>query len=292
MEAFRSCLIMPGNNPAMLLKSGSFGADVIIFDLEDAVAPSEKDAARLLVKHHLLNIDYCPNKVFVRINPLDSFGKEDIKEIVPCAPSGLIIPKAETAGHINAVAELVAKYERKDKPAIRFMPIIESARGVANIFSVTDSDNRIVAMSLGGEDLLASLGAKRSRERKEIFFARSMMVTAAAAAGVIAIDTPFIDVDDEQGLIEDTTVSKELGFSGKICINPRQVGKVNAIFSPSESEIKWAKKIIKAMKESEKNNSGVFAIDGKMVDLPIVLQAEKIISLAQYFGEERGDVHA
>ncbi|MBP2665619.1 MAG: Citryl-CoA lyase [Firmicutes bacterium] len=287
MDVFRSCLAVPGNNPAMLLKSSSLGADVSMLDLEDGVAPTEKDAARLLLKHTLKTLDFSPSKVFVRINSLDTLGKEDLKAIVPCSPYAIIIPKVETAEQIAQVVEIVERYEPKDKPQIRFMPVIETARGLANVFSVADSSKRIVAISLGGEDFLASIGSKRSRERKELFFARSMMVTAAAAAGIIAIDTPVIDVDDQQGLVEDATFSAEMGFTGKICINPRQVGTVNRIFSPSATEIKWAKRIIKAMREHEENNSGVFSLDGKMVDLPIALQAEKIMYLVRNYGLDR-----
>lgn len=284
----RTMLFIPGNNPGMLQNGGIFGADAIILDLEDAVAPSEKDSARLLVSHALRNIDYSGSEVVVRINTLDTFGRQDIQAIVPCCPAALLVPKVQTADDIQAVATAMAAAERPGQAPVKFIALIETPRGLAEAYAIATASKRVVALALGAEDYTAALGAQRTKEGSEILAARSALVNAAAAAGIQSIDTPFTDVNDEAGIIADTTFAKQLGFKGKLTINPRQIDSIHDVFNPSTKEIDWAEKVLIAIKRSEAEGSGVASLDGKMVDAPIVSRAERTLHLAQLLGLTKG----
>ena len=283
MQDFRSFLIMPGNNPGMLIKSRAYTADAMIFDLEDAVAPPEKDAARDLVAETMKAIDFGEKPIMVRINPLDVCGKEDLARIIPCRPVAIFLPKVESAAMVQEAIAEIEKYEAKGQEPTRLFTIIESAKGMRNIFEIAESSPRMAGLAYGAEDYTASIGAVRTRESKEIFYGRSQIVVAARAAGIQSLDTVFVDIEDGEGLTEDANFSMEMGFTGKVCINPRQINLVNKVFSPTPELIRWAKRVVAAFEEAKENKSGVINLDGKMVDLPIVLQAEKIMKQAEQF---------
>jgi len=283
-ELRRSMLFIPGNSPAMLQNGGVFGADSVILDLEDAVTPLEKDSARLLVAHALRYVDYGSSEKVVRINPLETFGREDIKAIVPCCPGALMVPKVQSAADIKKVVELVAEAERPGQQPVKLIALLETPQGIIEAYSIAQADKRVVALALGAEDYTAALGAKRTEAGTEIFTARSLVVNAAAAAGIQSIDTPFTDANDEPGLLEDTVVSKQVGFKGKMAINPRQVDIIHGVFNPSAADIDWAEQIIAALKKAEAEGSGVASLNGKMVDAPIVSRAQHILYLAQLLG--------
>ncbi|MEG6584174.1 HpcH/HpaI aldolase/citrate lyase family protein [Dendrosporobacter sp. 1207_IL3150] len=284
MELRRSMLFIPGNSPGMLQNGGVFGADAVILDLEDAVAPNEKDAARILVAHALNNVDYGASEKVVRINPLDTFGHEDIKAIVPCEPGALMVPKVQTAEDIKKVVELVAAAERTGQKAVKIVALLETPQGIHEAYNIAKADQRVVALALGAEDYTAALGAKRTKEGTEIFTVRSMIVNAASAAGIQSIDTPFTDANDEEGLLQDTIVAKQFGFKGKMAINPRQVDVIHGVYNPSDTDIEWAQQVIEALRKAEAEGSGVASLNGKMVDAPIVSRAHNIIFLAQLLG--------
>ena len=288
IELRRTMLFMPGNNPGMLQNGGVFGADSLILDLEDAVAPSEKDAARLLVAHALRNVDYGVSEKVVRINPLDTFASEDIKAIVPCRPDALLIPKVQCAADIHKILALMAGIEVNGQEKIKLIALLETPRGIAEAYSIAQADKRIVALALGAEDYTAALGAKRTSEGTEIFTARSMVINAAAAAGIESIDTPYTDANDEAGLLKDAQLAKHLGFKGKLAINPRQIDVIHSVFNPSLADVDWAQQIIKAIERAEAEGSGVASLNGKMVDAPIVNRAERILQLAKRLGIFRG----
>jgi citrate lyase subunit beta/citryl-CoA lyase len=274
-------LFIPGNNPAMLQNGGIFGADSIILDLEDAVAPGEKDAARLLVAQTLRDIDYGASEKVVRINPLDTFGEEDIKKIVPCRPDALLVPKVQSAKDIKKVVELIDRAKKPDQPFIDLVALLETPRGIAEAYNIAEADECVVALALGAEDYTAALGANRTKEGAEIFTARSMIINAAAAAGIQAIDTPYTDANDDDGLMKDTIIAKQLGFKGKLAINPRQIDIIHSVFNPSQADIEWAEQVIFAIRKAEREGSGVASLNGKMVDAPIVNRAERILHLAR-----------
>lgn len=284
MDLRRTMLFMPGNNPGMLQNGGVFGADAIILDLEDAVAPQEKDAARLLVAQALKTVDYGTSEKIVRINPLDTFEHKDIEDIVPCRPDALLVPKVESPEDIQEVARLVAAAEKPGQAPVKLIALLETPCGIAEAYRIAKADKRVVALAFGAEDYTASLGAKRTQEGTEIFSARTIVVNSAAAAGIQSIDTPFTDVNDREGLIADTLLAKQLGFKGKLSINPRQIDDIHNVFNPTEQDINWAERVIKAIRKAEAEGSGVASLDGKMVDAPIVARAERILFLARLLG--------
>lgn len=279
----RAMMFMPGNNPAMLQNAGIYGADTVIFDLEDAVAISEKDAARHLVYSAIKHLKY-PCEVAIRINHIQTpYGLEDLKVVLPAKPDLIRLPKAETAQDIRDVDEIITKAETENGFApgsIKMMAAIETAKGLMQAYEIATASPRMVALAIGGEDFVADLKTTRSKEGTELFAARSHLLLAARAAGINAIDTVFSNVNDEETFIAETKLIKQMGFDGKSVINPRQVRMVHEIFTPTEKEIMQAERIIAAYKDALERNSGVISLDGKMIDTPIVIRAERVLAYA------------
>lgn len=280
-------LFMPGNNPGMLQSATVFGADSIILDLEDAVSISEKDSARILVRDAIKNLDYSSVEVIVRINATTTeFALEDIDVIGRVKPDGLMLPKA-TENDMEMVDGILTRIEEEKgfpKDCIKLIPIVETAYGLENVYNIIKSSKRTVAVLLGGEDLTADMGIKRTKEGNEIFYARNKVAVACKASKVDCVDTPFTDVNDKEGLIKDTILAKSLGVTGKAAINPRQVNDINEVFAPSTEEIRYAKRVLKGVEEAEKEGKGVFAIDGKMVDAPVINRAKTVMEIANLLG--------
>ncbi len=284
----RSRLYMPGNNPYLSQNAFLFGADCIILDLEDSVPPSEKFDTRILVREILRNVDFGGTEKTVRINQMSSpYGRDDLEEIVPAEPDAIFIPKAETADDVRIVDEIVAEIKAKHKidKEIFYMPIIESAKGVWNAFDIASASENVVLLAFGAEDFTRDIGAQRTREGKEQFVARSMVVLGAKAAGVQASDTVWSDIEDVEGLRNSTIEAKELGFDGKGAIHPSQVDIINEIFNPTPDEIEYAKKVIAAFEEAKSRGDGVIAIGRKMIDAPVVARAQRILEMAEKIEE-------
>ncbi len=284
----RSRLYMPGNNPYLSQNAFLFGADCIILDLEDSVPPSEKFDTRILVREILRNVDFGGTEKTVRINQMSSpYGRDDLEEIIPALPDAIFIPKAETADDVRIVDEIVAEIKAKHKidKEIFYMPIIESAKGVWNAFDIASASENVVLLAFGAEDFTRDIGAQRTREGKEQFVARSMVVLGAKAAGVQASDTVWSDIEDVEGLRNSTIEAKELGFDGKGAIHPSQVDIINEIFSPTPDEIEYAKKVIAAFEEAKSRGDGVIAIGRKMIDAPVVARAQRILEMAEKIEE-------
>jgi citrate lyase subunit beta/citryl-CoA lyase len=286
MRLRRTMLFIPGNNPGMLQNGGLFGADSVILDLEDAVAPQEKDAARWLVGEALKTVAYGSSEKVVRINPLDTFGMQDIQAIVPCQPDVLLVPKVERVEDIEAVTALVVQAEKAGQTPVQLIALLETSLGIAQAHQIAQTKGRLVALALGAEDYTAGLGATRTKEGREIFTARSLVINAAAAAGIQSLDTPFTDANDEAGLYQDTLTGKELGFKGKLAINPRQLDAIHSVYNPTLATIEWAGEVVQAIRKAEAEGSGVASLHGKMVDAPIVARAEQILELAKRLGME------
>ena len=283
----RTRLYLPGNNPDLMLNAGLFGPDAIILDLEDSVAPSEKDAARVLVRNALLQVDFMQSERIVRINPMNTeYGPADLEMVVPVAPDTLLIPKCEVVEDVASVAQKLDELEAEHSVPwrIHLMPLIETARGVWNAYDIAAASDRVVALAFGAEDFTADIGAERTPEGKESFVARSLIVLGAKAAGVQAIDTVYSDVQDVEGLIKSTEESVALGFDGKGVIHPSQIEPIHRVFTPSEERIEYAKRVIEALKEAEARGSGVATLGTKMIDAPIVARARKILRLAKAMG--------
>ena len=277
----RSRLYLPGNEPKFYPNAGLHKPDGIILDLEDSVAPSEKDAAQLLVRNALRSVNFYGAERMVRINQLPK-GLDDLQYIVPHNVHVILIPKVESGEEIKTVEtkinELKEQYGIKNK--IYFMPIIESALGVMKAFEIASASQNNCSLAIGLEDYTADIGTQRTPEEKESFMARSTIVAAAKAAGIQPIDTVFSDVNDSEGLFKSTREVKLLGFEGKGCIHPRQIKIVHEAFAPTEQEIEKAKKIVIAFKEAKSKGLGVVSIGSKMIDAPVVKRAERTIELA------------
>ena len=272
----RSMLFMPGNNPGMLQDAAILGADSIILDLEDAVSLTEKDSARILVRDAIKTIDYSQVEVVVRVNPLDTeFGSQDVDVIARVKPDTLLIPKADEE-EIKLVDNMLNKIEEEEgyfAGSIKIIALIETAIGLETVYDVIKASKRVVGVLLGGEDLTSDLGVKRTKEGEEIFYARNKVATACRALKVDSIDTPFTDTNDYEGLAKDTAKAKNLGLTGKSSINPRQIEIIHSVFAPTAAELKHALRVLDAMKEAEKEGKGVYSLDGKMIDAPVIKRA-------------------
>ena len=289
----RSMLFLPGNNPNMLINGSVLGADAVIFDLEDAVSPSEKDAARVLVRNTLRYMDFAGCQRIVRINSTDTaYWKADLDAILPEKPELILLPKTGTAQDaLTADAYITELEEKLGLPAnsVGLMPLIETALGVENAFSIASSCKRIHALFLGAEDLTADLRCKRTKEGREIEYARTRLVVAARAADVEVYDTPFTDVNDDEGIWTDAALAKALGFTGKASISPRHLEAINQTFSPTLAEIDYAYEVLEAIAMAKAQGKGAIALRGKMIDAPIVARAQRTIEMAEQLGLDRRD---
>lgn len=284
----RTMLFVPGNNPGMLLNADIYGADSLILDLEDAVAPGEKDAARILVRGALSAYDYADSEIIIRVNPLDSgYTRDDIRAMVPLKPAMLMPTKVSGPEDVKEVSAMMAEAEREsglEEGTVGLLPLIETAVGVENAYRIATADPRVKAIFLGAEDLSSDLQAVRSKENTEIVYARGRMVMAARAAGVEVYDTPFTDTDDEEGLRLDAEHARALGFTGKAVISPRHVDAVNIAFTPSEQEIIYAREVMDAIEEGKRQGRGAVSLRGKMIDKPIVDRALRVLNTARALG--------
>ena len=277
----RSRLYLPGNQSKLMLNAGIHKPDGIILDLEDSVSPSEKEDTRYIVRNALRTLNFYGAERMVRINQ-GELGLKDLEFIVPHNVHLILIPKVESAEEIKIIDERIAKISKKcgRKEPVFLMPIIESGRGILKALDIAESSKNIVALAIGLEDYTADLGVPRTEEGKESFFARSMIVNAARAAGVQAIDTVYSDVGNEVGLRESIKEAKSLGFDGKGCIHPRQIKPMHEEFAPSVEQIEKAKKVTLAFDEAEKKGLGVVSLGSKMIDPPVVKRALHTIKLA------------
>ncbi|MGN0713656.1 MAG: HpcH/HpaI aldolase/citrate lyase family protein [Anaerovoracaceae bacterium] len=280
----RSMLFLPGNSPNILLNADFLGSDSIILDLEDAVAPTEKDAARILVRNAITSLGYT-REVIVRINPVESpYWQKDLRAIIPVKPDMIMPTKVGCAADVKIVADFITQLEKEfgmEEGGVKMIPLIETALGVENAYEIASANPRVTAIFLGGEDFTADMRCKRTKEGTEIFYARSRMVLAARAAGVDVYDTPWTDVEDYDGLIEDAKFAKSLGFTGKSSISPRHIPFINEVFSPTEEEIQYARDVFACIEKAKAEGKGVVSLRGKMIDAPIVARARQVLEAAE-----------
>lgn len=277
----RSRLYLPGGEPRHFVNARLHQPDAIILDLEDAVAPSEKDAARILVRNALRAVDFRPCERMVRINQGD-LGLEDVDALAPENVHAILIPKAESADQVRAVdarAEAARRAAGLPEPCL-LVPIIETALGCFNAFAIASASPNVVALTIGLEDYTADLGVERTAEGRESLWARQTVVNAARAAGVSPSDSVFSDVADLEGLRAAVLEAKALGFEGKGCIHPRQVPVVHAAFAPTPDEIARAQRIVLAFEDATARGIGVVAVGSKMVDPPVVKRALRTLRAA------------
>ncbi|HET7036541.1 MAG TPA: CoA ester lyase [Thermomicrobiaceae bacterium] len=292
MPVMRSLLFVPGNRERMIDKALASAADVVLLDLEDSVTPGEKEAARRTVAATLERLAAGASAshplVYVRVNSGELL-RADLDAVARTALDGVVLPKAEAPELVEEVDGLLARLEEARGLAhgtLRLLPIVESARGLLAAPQVAAGSPRVVALMFGGEDFSADLGlpAPREREAAELLYPRWATAVAAAAAGVPAIDTIWADVRDEAGLLAQAQLARRLGYAGKAVIHPGQIAPVNRVFSPTSEEIAHARRVVAAAEEGERAGSGAVALDGRMIDRPIVERARRTLTLARALG--------
>lgn len=286
----RSLLYIPGNNPGMIQNCAIYGSDGVLLDLEDSISITEKDAARKLVKHALRTLNFGTVERVVRINGRDTpFFERDLVEIIPARPDAVRIPKIDSPDDVRAADDIITRLEEEngmERGSVRIHAMLETARAIVNASAIASSSPRILGLTIGGQDLAADLGIKITREGLEMLYARSAVVLAAKAAGLLAFDTVYTDIEDLEGLREQAAMSVALGFSGKAAIHPSQIAVIHEAFRPDEKDVRKAERIVRGAREAEERGLGVVAVDGRMVDAPVVAQAQRTLELARLAGME------
>lgn len=290
MNTRRSLLFMPGDSRKKIEKGATLGADSLIMDLEDGVALNAKAAARAEIAAALREIDFGRSEKLVRINAVtrDHFPEADIEQTIDSRPDGYMIPKVEAAWQVAQVAERISAAERRngwDEGSIILLALLETTLGIVNARDIAENSPRLVALVFGAEDLAGELGAIRTPGGMEVLFARQSVVLHAKAFGLQAVDTPYLDLENVDGLTAETTAALHMGYTGKLAIHPRQIEPINAVFTPTDEQIAHARRVIEAHEAHQAAGSGVFALDGKMVDMPIVRAAETVIARARAAGK-------
>lgn len=283
----RSMMFVPGNTPKMLNSADIYGADSLMFDIEDSIYINEKDSARLLVAEMLKHMKFHSETV-VRINhPTQTpYGLDDLDVIVRAKPNLIRLPKTEDVSEVELVARKIESVEKAmGWPAgtINIIVAIESVKGLYNVRDICHAP-RVVGIALGAEDYRADLRTGKSKPAVELTLARQTILLAAREAGIRCIDTVFSDVKDKEGFLEEVQYIKSLGFDGKSCIHPSQIELVHSVFTPSAADIEYSVRVLNAYDESVKHNKGVLAVDGKMIDRPIVIRAERTVDKARAAG--------
>jgi len=279
----RSILFTPGDRPSMLRKAPDAGADVVVFDLEDAVAPERKAAARESVHDVLADPDFDPDcEVCVRVNPTGIAADDDLTGVFADGDVRLdtvMLPKTGGPGDVETLGRLLAEHDA-DLPVLA---LVETAAGVLSAADIAAVD-RTDALVFGAEDLSADIGASRTAEGTEVLYAREHTVLAASAGDVDAIDTVYTAIEERDGLAAETAFAVQLGYDGKMAIHPAQVGPINDAFTPDDAEIAWARRILEAREAADAEGRGVFRVDDEMIDAPLVARAERIAERARAAG--------
>ncbi|WP_270637935.1 citrate (pro-3S)-lyase subunit beta [Limosilactobacillus mucosae] len=281
----RTMMFVPGNNPAMVKDAGIYGADSIMFDLEDAVSMAEKDAARDLVYEALQTQDYGDAELVVRVNGQDTpYYANDVRAMVKAGIDVVRLPKAEDAEMVKKLDADITAAEKefgREEGSTMLMAAIESAKGVINAYQIASASDRMMGIALSAEDYTTDMKTHRYPDGAELEFARNMVLHAARAAGVAAFDTVFTNMNDTEGFYRETEYIHQLGFDGKSLVNPRQIPMVNKVYEPTKKEIENAKNVENAINEAKLKGSGVISMNGQMVDRPVVLRAERVMRLAK-----------
>jgi citrate lyase subunit beta/citryl-CoA lyase len=282
-------LFTPGNNMRMIQKAGSLGADAIILDLEDAVPMGEKETARVFVRDSIEDLSVKGSDLLVRVNALTTgLTEQDLEWIVQKGLVGVVFPKVESRDDVLEIERLIDQQEKRkgmESGSLALIPILETAKGVLNAYEIATASQRIIAISFGAIDFGRDMGMTLSREGTELLYSRSRIAISARAAGVQAIDTPWIDIADKEGLVQEAEMARQVGFRGKLLIHPSQIEPVKRVFSPSESEVEYAKKVVQAFQRAEARGLGAISLEGKMIDVANYRKAEELLSLVDAIAE-------
>ncbi len=284
MPSRRALLYMPGDNWKMITKSVTLGVDSICMDMEDGVAINRKAEARTAIAKALQELDFCKSEKLARINSLGSgWEKDDIEAVLPFHPDGIVIPKVESFKHVEWASQIIEAAELKygwPINSIRILIGVETAKGILNLKEIA-SHSRLDAIIFGGEDFAASIGATRTKDAIELLYARQAVVVACAANDLQAIDIVTIDYKDIEALRIESEFGARLGFSGKQIIHPAQVEPVQTAFTPNDEAIAYAKRIVETFESSQKEGKGAYSLDGKMIDMPLLKNARKVLERAK-----------
>ena len=284
MELFRSLLFVPGNRSDMLEKASSADTDILVPDMEDSVPDNEKLNARNLISEKLSTLSGKKQSIIPRVNALDTgLTFEDIRAVVSNNTYGISVGKIESNWDINEVSKILSQIETEkslEHGSIKIIAWIESASAIMNVNSIATASKRMLGIAFGAEDFTNDMGIQRSESGVEVLYPRSVVAIAAKAAGITAIDTPYVNFRDNDGLEEEIKNVLPLGFKAKFAIHPGQLQSINKLFSPSEEAVKYAKKVIEVFEEAERNGSGATSLDGKMIDVPVVKRARNLLELA------------
>lgn len=288
MKLRRSMLFVPGANAAMISNTFIYKPDSIMFDLEDSVALAEKDTARMLVAHALQHPLYRELETVVRVNPLASeFGLLDLNAVVRAGTDIVRLPKTDSAQDIVDMDKAITEIEKACGRAVgstQLLAAIESAQGILAVNDIAKASPRLMGIALGAEDYVRNMKTERSPDGIELLFARSSILHAARANGLMAFDTVYSDARNEEGFLREASLIKQLGFDGKSLINPNQITLIHNLFAPTQKEVDHATRVIAAAEEAERNGSGVVSLNGKMVDTPIIERAKLVLQRAAASG--------
>ena len=288
MRARRALLYVPGDDLRKIQKAAALGADSVCMDMEDGVALNRKAEARSTIATALQTVDFGRSERLARINAIGSgFEAEDLAVVLPARPDGIVIPKVESAEQIRLVAERIAHYETTngwETGSIGILVVVETARGIVNLASIAASD-RLQGIIFGAEDFAGDIGATRTLSGWEVFYARSAVVTYAAAFGLQAIDMVYIDFKDNEGLRREAEEGARMAFSGKQTIHPNQIEAVQQAFTPSDESISYAQRLAEAFEDNQQAGRGAFALDGKMIDAPLMKNAQRVLDRARAAGK-------
>ena len=289
MHSRRALLYMPGDDRRKIEKSTTLGVDSICMDMEDGTAVNKKAEARAVIAQAMKELDFGDSERCIRINSIGSgFEKDDLASALEARPDSIVVPKIEMAEQVKWVSEQIESYELSNKlniGSIRLLVGVETAKGILNLKGIAESDKRLEAIIFGGEDYAASVGAVRTKSATELLYARQATVAACAANDLQAIDIVFIDFKDTDGLRAEAQEGAGFGFSGKQIIHPNQVLVAQEAFTPSDEAIVYAKRVVESFEFSQKEGKGAFALDGKMIDMPLLKNAQKVLDRAKAAGK-------
>lgn len=281
----RTMLFCPATNPKLYLDGPIYQPDCILFDLEDAVKYSEKDAARDLLAQALKSIDFKDVEIFARINPLYTpFGVKDVEVLVAAGLRNMRLPMCESASNVIELDELLTRLENElgiEVGSCKIQCSIETPKGVLNVYDIASASNRVISVSFGAEDYTRLLGVDRTKTGEELNYARTHICNVASVLGIDAIDTVWADFNDLEGFKNETRYARQIGFKGKSCIHPSQIEVVHEIFTPDLEEVEKSLFILEAVKKAGIEQGGVIQIDGKMIDIPVIEKARRIVNLAK-----------
>ena len=289
MHSRRALLYMPGDDRRKIEKATTLGVDSICMDMEDGVAANKKAEARAVIAQAMKELNFGNSERCIRINSIGSgLEKRDLVAALATNPDSIVVPKIETADQVKWVSEHIETYELSGNlsiGAIRLLIGVETAKGILNLKEIAEADKRLEAIIFGAEDYAASIGATRTKEGTEVLYARSAVVTACAANDLQAIDMVYIDFHDLEGLRAEAEQGAGLGFSGKQIIHPNQVVPVQEAFTPSDEATEYARRVVESFEASQKEGKGAYALDGKMIDMPLLKNAQKVLDRARAAGK-------